>query len=151
MATKKRNLSLLLLTGIPAVVVLGAAAVYGARMMTPPPSDLDYSWTRTSEAGTFTATIEPGMDPIAINQIHGWTVEVKMADGSKVDPQAITVDGGMPQHGHGLPTKPQVTEDLGNGRYAVEGMKFNMPGWWVVNVHVKTPEGEDTATFNLNL
>ncbi|HHY48964.1 MAG TPA: auxin-binding protein, partial [Alphaproteobacteria bacterium] len=43
------------------------------------------------------------------------------------------------------------TENLGDGRFSVEGMKFNMPGWWVVNIHVQTPGGEDTATFNLNL
>lgn len=149
MTTKKRNLSLVLVA-VP-VVALAAAAVYGAKMMTPPPSDLDYSRTRASEAGAFTATIEPGIDPIAINQMHSWTVEVTMADGSPVAPEAITVDGGMPQHGHGLPTKPEVTENLGDGRFSVEGMKFNMPGWWVVNIHVQTPGGEDRATFNLSL
>ena len=46
---------------------------------------------------------------------------------------AITVDGDMPQHGHGLPTRPQVTKHLGNGDYLVEGMKFQMGGWWVVD------------------
>jgi hypothetical protein len=74
-----------------------------------------------------------------------------MADGTPIEPAAITVDGGMPQHGHGLPTVPQVTRNLGDGKFEVEGMKFNMPGWWVVNVHVATPSGQDKATFNLTL
>lgn len=38
----------------------------------------------------------------------------------------------MSQHGHGLPTRPQVTQNLGNGDYLVEGTKFQMGGWWVM-------------------
>ncbi len=131
----------------PAVIVVGAAAAWLAMMMGPPPADLDLSRTQQSENGLFTATIAPGLDPVVINQIHTWTIDVEMADGSALTPDAIKVDGGMPQHGHGLPTAPQVTRDLGDGRFAVEGMKFNMPGWWVVNIHV----GDDTAIFNLTL
>ena len=140
-----------ILLGIPVVAALIGAGAYGAMMMAPPPADLDYARTQVSEKGLFTATIAPGADPIAINQLHSWTVDVAVADGSKLDPAAITIDGGMPQHGHGLPTAPQVTTDLGGGKFTVEGMKFNMGGWWVVNVHVATPQGEDVATFNLNL
>jgi hypothetical protein len=131
----------------PLIVILGAGAALFGMMMGPPPADLDLGRTQLSENGLFTATIEPGIDPIAINQIHTWTIEVEMVDGSALKPDAIKVDGGMPQHGHGMPTAPQVTRDLGDGRFAVEGMKFNMPGWWVVNVHV----GDETATFNLTL
>jgi hypothetical protein len=131
----------------PVAIVLGAVGIWFAMMMGPPPADLDLSRTQTSGKGTFTATIEPGLEPVAINQIHSWTIEVVMADGSAPARAEIMVDGGMPQHGHGLPTAPQITTDLGSGKFAVEGMKFNMPGWWVVNVHV----GDDTATFNLTL
>jgi hypothetical protein len=131
----------------PLIVILGAGAAWLGMMMGPPPADLDLGRTQLSENGLFTATIEPGIDPIAINQIHTWTIEVEMVDGSALKPDAIKVDGGMPQHGHGMPTAPQVTRDLGDGRFAVEGIKFNMPGWWVVNVHV----GDETATFNLTL
>jgi hypothetical protein len=60
------------------------------------------------------------------------------------------VDGGMPQHNHGMPTQPQVTP-LGSGDYRVEGMKFQMPGHWVVTVAVDAEGQQDTATFNLQL
>lgn len=140
----KRNL---ILWAIPAALILGGVGAYAASMMGPPPADLDYATTQKSEQGSFTATIEPPTAPIAINQIHNWTIDVVRADGTPVDTAAIMIDGGMPQHGHGLPTRPQVTRDLGGGKFEVEGMKFNMPGWWVVNVHV----GDDTATFNLSL
>jgi hypothetical protein len=57
----------------------------------------------------------------------------------------------MPQHGHGLPTAPQVTEYLGNGDYLVEGMKFQMGGWWEVRFNITAGDLNDTITFNLTL
>ena len=72
-------------------------------------------------------------------------------DGTPLEHADLSIDGGMPQHGHGLPTEPQVTEDLGGGRYKVEGMKFNMPGWWTITLKVSGAAGTDSATFNLTL
>jgi hypothetical protein len=57
----------------------------------------------------------------------------------------------MPQHGHGLPTKPVVTRTLGDGTYVVDGMKFNMGGWWIVTVGIDGESGRDVVTFNLKL
>src|SRR5688572_974341 len=93
----------------PLAIALAGAAVHGIMMLVPPPADLDLSRTRTSDLGSFAATIEPG--PIAVGETQTWTIEVRMADGSPVAPEAITVDGGMPLHGHGLPTVPEVTRD----------------------------------------
>jgi hypothetical protein len=31
-----------------------------------------------------------------------------------------------------MPTRPQVTEELGGGDYRVEGMQFQMGGWWTM-------------------
>ena len=33
----------------------------------------------------------------------------------------------------------------------VEGIKFNMGGWWVVNFHVSSSAGSDSLVFNLSL
>ena len=57
----------------------------------------------------------------------------------------------MPQHGHGLPTTPQVTKNLGNGRYLIEGVKFNMRGWWIFELGVDGEDGADVVTFNIVL
>jgi hypothetical protein len=78
-------------------------------------------------------------------------VTVRDAQGRAVDDAQISVDGGMPQHGHGLPTKPRVTRDLGNGDHLVEGMKFNMGGWWVVKFRLDAAPGADSLVFNLSL
>ena len=73
------------------------------------------------------------------------------AQGRPIEGAVIGVDGGMPQHGHGLPTQPKVTRSVGEGVYEVEGMKFNMGGWWEVKFAIAAAAGADTVTFNLDL
>ena len=63
----------------------------------------------------------------------------------------VSVDGGMPQHHHGLPTQPRVTKDYGDGRYLIEGMKFSMSGWWEIKLKIDGAQGADNVTFNLVL
>ncbi len=89
--------------------------------------------------------------PVPINKFHGWKVYVETADGKPVTDATIAIDGEMPQHGHGLPTKPRVARNLGGGVYEIEGMKFQMPGWWVVNLTVSSGGVSDRASFNLML
>jgi hypothetical protein len=136
-----------------AALLLAAAAFAAARMLlpSPPPADLDYATTVLSDAGLFRASYTPAAEPIGINAIHAWTLHVETAAGEPLEGAAITVDGGMPDHGHGLPTSPQVTHDLGGGDYQVEGMKFNMSGWWVVTFRIEHAGQADQVTFNLAL
>ena len=123
----------------------------GCAMFAPPPSDLDYSRTRASEGGLYRATIIPQGDSIPKGRLQRWTLHIETADGAPIDSATILVDGGMPQHGHGLPTKPRVTRALGDGDHLVEGMKFNMGGWWVVKFRVAAAKGNDSLVFNLKL
>jgi hypothetical protein len=99
----------------------------------------------------FRATFSSELDPIAINQIHSWTLHLETAEGDAVENAEITVDGGMPQHDHGLPTAPEVTQELGGGDYVVEGMRFHMTGWWEVKFAVEADGQRDSVTFNLML
>ena len=123
----------------------------GCMLFMKPPADLDYSRTRTSAAGVYRATIEPQGDSIPQGKLHRWTLHLETASGAPVDSAVIAIDGGMPQHGHGLPTKPRATRDLGNGDHLIEGMKFNMGGWWVVKFRVNAAAGTDSLVFNLKL
>jgi hypothetical protein len=115
------------------------------------PGDLDYSRTRASEGGRYRATIRPQGDSIPKGRLQRWTLHLETAAGAPVDSAAVGVDGGMPQHGHGLPTKPRVTRALGNGDHLVEGMRFNMGGWWVVKFRVSAAPGRDSVVFNVKL
>jgi hypothetical protein len=120
-------------------------------MHAPEPVDIDLSTTRHSSAHTFQVSYESRLSPIVINKIHIWELKVLTAGGKPLQGAEITLDGDMPEHGHGMPTEPEVTQEYGGGIYLVEGMKFSMPGWWVVNVHIKKESTEDSVTFNLFL
>jgi hypothetical protein len=115
------------------------------------PNGLDYARTRPREGGLYRATIHPQGDSIPQGRLQRWTLHLETVNGAPVDSAAVAVDGGMPQHGHGLPTKPRVTRALGNGDHLVEGMKFNMGGWWVVKFRVDATPGKDSVVFNVKL
>ena len=95
-----------------------------------PPRDLDLTLRHPSAQGRYVVQMEPPAAAPAINQMHAWQIRLNRPDGTPVRGALFAVDGGMPQHGHGLPTRPQVTEQLGGGRNKAEGKKFNMPGGW---------------------
>ena len=111
----------------------------------------DITTTKTSEHGLYRAAVRPGTTPIPVGKIQVWTLHVETVAGAAVDSASIFVDGGMPQHGHGLPTRPRVTTALGNGDHKVEGLKFSMGGWWRMIFVVRTGAGVDTVVFNATL
>jgi YtkA-like len=117
----------------------------------PVPANLDYSSTRVSSGGLYRLTYSPSLAPIPINQLHTWMLHLETAQGQPINDATILVNGDMPQHGHGLPTKPVVTDKLGNGNYLVEGMKFQMAGWWVIDFAVTVNAKPDKVEFNLML
>ena len=136
---------------LAAIAAAAALLLSGCMLLARPPRDLDYSRTRTSEAGLYRGTILPQGDSIPTGRLHRWTLHIETADGTAVDSATVEVDGGMPQHGHGLPTRPRVTRALGGGDHVVEGLRFNMGGWWVVKFRVSAPAGADSLVFNLSL
>jgi hypothetical protein len=141
---------LLIAAAVVALLVLVYAG-YTMWRMSYVPADLDFSTTQLSENGLYRATIVPDTDPIAINQLHSWVLHVETSDGQSLGDATVSVDGDMPQHGHGMPTQPQVTQNLGNGDYLVEGMRFQMGGWWVVDFVIDANGQQDKVSFNLML
>lgn len=115
------------------------------------PSDLDYSTTRASDKGLFNVSYTASTGTVPVNQMHQWTLHVESLDGKPVEGATIDVNGDMPQHGHGLPTSPRVTKYLGNGDYLVEGVKFQMGGWWLMDFTISANGETDAVHFNMML
>ena len=111
------------------------------------PNDLDLSLQHATVDGKYIVTLQPPATPPAINQIHSWQVLVSTPAGQPVSQARIAVDGGMPQHGHGLPTRPQIRATAGDSHYVLEGMKFSMTGWWEIKLAIQTPEGADKVKY----
>ena len=78
----------------------------------------------------FVASFVPERGVVRQGELESWLLTLKTKTGASVERAAIAISGGMPQHNHGLPTSPQVTDYLGDGRYRIEGVKFTMSGWW---------------------
>ena len=137
-----------------AVLMLGALAsgqalITASAMKRPAESEFGVG-PRTSANGTFVAMLVP-VEPLRVRQMQSLTVVITDARMHPIDHAQITIDGGMPQHRHGLPTKPRVTRNTGSGVYEIEGVRFNMGGWWEFRLSITTPTGTDTITFNLAL
>jgi YtkA-like len=112
------------------------------------PANLDVSLEKASVGGRYVVSLAPPAALPAINQLHSWTVSVKDTSGNPVSSAMLKVGGGMPQHGHGFPTKPRVTREVESGTYLVEGMKFSMPGWWDIAFDIEGLQGRDQVRFN---
>lgn len=124
---------------------------HGGMNMGAMPANLDTARTRLSEKKRYKVTLTPQTPKLAINVMHRWRLHVVTPDGHPVRGATVSVDGGMPQHGHGLPTAPRVTRDLGDGNYDVEGVKFNMTGWWQLTFGIESGGQKDSVTFNVVL
>jgi len=86
-----------------------------------------------------------------INHMHSWILHIEDEEGLGIEGAIVDVDGGMPEHNHGLPTKPRVTADLGGGDYRLEGMRFHMSGYWEIVVTITTDSGKSTVTIPIRL
>lgn len=142
-------------------LVLGLASCTHLMMMMhghadPPPASEFGFGPRQSSSGLYQATLEP-TEPLRVRRMHSVKLMVRTNGAGEgegtgaVDGAVIEVDGGMPQHGHGLPTRPRVTRQVAPGTYQVDGVRFNMGGWWELKFRIDSAAGTDSVTFNLDL
>lgn len=76
---------------------------------------------------------------IAFTTMDGDTAKLKM----------VEIAGGMPAHGHGLPTSPIMQAQHHNpGTYRIDGLKYNMPGAWLLGFKVAGKNGSDKIVFD---
>ncbi|MDG4880180.1 FixH family protein [Mesorhizobium sp. WSM4884] len=135
--------------GLAALLVGILAVVY----LTAPHSAQgpDTSRSKRTASGLFVASFEPERGVIRQGELQSWLLTLKTAAGAPVEGAAITISGGMPQHNHGLPTSPQATDYLGEGRYRIDGVKFTMSGWWQLRFAISAAAGSDSVVFNIVL
>lgn len=121
---------------LPLLLMMGAAAP-------------EQAWT--SDSGKLRASYTSEVMPLPLNRIHTWMLHLETADGAPLDNAEILIDGGMPAHNHGLATSPQVTANLGNGDYRIEGLRFHMQGAWELRITVRHGGVSDRIVIPLTL
>ena len=124
-------------------------ALFGPKVVRPAEAEFGLG-PRPSAQRVYTATLQPAQ-PLRLRQLQTVQVRVLDTDGQPVENATIAIDGGMPEHSHGLPTRPQVKRSLGNGIYEIEGLRFSMGGWWELKLAIESSRGADRITFNLAL
>lgn len=91
------------------------------------------------------------LQPLQLNTMHSWEIELLDSSGAPISGAVMQVQGGMPEHDHGLPTSPLVTGSLPDGRYLLEGMRFHMPGLWLLRIDLETAGKAETVEITFEL
>ncbi len=121
------------------------------------PEQLNVATFQVSRDLNYFAHIEPvkqvdhASGSVPLNSIHQWHLFLVDHMGDPVSNADISFSGHMPGHVHGLPTQPRVTQELSQGVYLVDGVKFQMQGWWVIEFTVQEDGLTDSLLFNLSL
>ena len=104
-----------------------------------------------TENGAYLVTLRPQQNEFLIGKPQPWVASITDALGAPFTPRELYFDGGMPGHGHGLPSSPRFTRHLGGADFLLEGMTLNMPGDWRFVVTVGGDAGTDSAVFDMNI
>jgi hypothetical protein len=141
-----RHLRRASIAGAMLVLTLAGAVACGR------PANLNLSLNRPTDHNLFRVEMASGTSPVPLSKVHQWSVHIEGVDGKPVTGARLYIDGGMPEHGHGLPTAPRAEAAGVPGEYVIKGMKFSMSGWWVLKLDVRAPDGRaDKITFNVVL
>lgn len=101
----------------------------------------------TTEGDLAVAIVDAAPFPPALGN-NRWELQLTDASGAGVANAALTVDGWMPEHGHGLNAAVVVSE-LGGGRYSAEPINLVMPSVWDVRISIESGDLRTEALFQL--
>lgn len=89
--------------------------------------------------------------PPTIGHFEPCQLALSEKTGSPINVGLVVIKGGMPTHGHGLPTSPQAHFDDMTGHYIIKGLKFSMPGPWVLDAQFKHRKTVHSLRFEFQL
>lgn len=75
-----------------------------------------------------------------------YTTLREVESGEPLSGARVVVDASMPEHAHGMVTRPEH-EEVGEGRYVSRGMKLHMPGRWQLHLRAALGGKEDTLSL----
>ena len=88
-----------------------------------------------ANGGAFRVEVLAAPSPVPLGALFDLEVALRegcAGAGAPVGEAQLRVAAVMPGHGHGMNTQPR-SAPLGDGRFAVSGLRFHMPGEWVVH------------------
>jgi hypothetical protein len=121
-----------------------------AQDQAPKPAEAAWERTQPSDQGLYKVQLICRQLP-SVGPFQDCQIDLKDAQGQAVTEAKISIDGGMPSHGHGLPTAPVVSPIDGQGHYRIDGLQYNMPGPWLLGFLIKTASGQDKVVFKFEI
>lgn len=97
------------------------------------------AWDTTD--GRYVVHLDDVPTALKSSTMQTWCVRVTDVRGKAVRGIKLDFTGGMPQHGHGLPSVPATTAKRGKCPYRIDGIEFHMPGVWQVGFVITTRSG----------
>ncbi|PID46492.1 MAG: hypothetical protein CSB47_03815 [Proteobacteria bacterium] len=108
-----------------------------------------WEMSEKSQSGTLTIKFSCATSPF-VGDFQQCDVRLKHNNKARFA-DAISIDGGMKAHGHGLPTAPLLSPTAEAGHYKLEGLKYSMPGAWTVGFLVKIDGQSEQVVFDFTI
>ena len=102
-------------------------------------------------ASGWTIHVDTSIDPLRINEMHSWHIKVIDSQSKPVAMASVSIEGGMPEHDHGLPTQPRVTSEISPGTYLLQGVRFHMPGRWEIKFTISREGHQEFGIASIKL
>ncbi len=106
--------------------------------------------TTQTESG-WTIYVDTSINPLRINTMHSWQIRVIDSESKPVTMASVSIEGGMPEHDHGLPTRPKVTSEISPGTYLLQGVRFHMPGRWEIKFTILREDQQEFGMASIQL
>ena len=101
----------------------------------------------TSANGHYQAVLSCTTMP-SVGRFQDCQVTFEATQGETAGIKAVQIEGGMPHHGHGLPTSPVMQPQDIPDTYYIEGLKYTMYGAWLLGFKVSGTAGDDKIIFD---
>ena len=113
------------------------------------PEVVNTSTTISTRSGSLSASYRTDFIEPPLNAVHSWHLELLDRDNRPVQGAEIELSVDMPEHLHGMTTRPVVSETNDPGTYLIRGMNFHMPGYWEVTLDISGAGTRNLLRFNL--
>jgi hypothetical protein len=101
--------------------------------------------SKVTENGKFAIEIIVNQEELKVG-LNTMKFSLHDVNNNALEGALITIMPWMPDMGHGVKTKPVVTEE-GKGLYNADNIEFSMSGLWILKIIVKKDDIEDKAVF----
>ena len=151
------------------LVALWGVACAG-RTTSDPAAPTVSSLDRTTQVGRYRVALTLDPEPPRLGELFRVQARVTLPDGRPVETAKVQIDARMPQHDHGMETRPRLRAGAceadtdapsdtdtdtdaprvcrhPDGRYVFDGFKFHMAGAWTILVQVEGPRGPDSTSI----